>query len=171
MKIVKYETSLIDTVASRMLALRPLAIVIFVSIFAASCQTQQTATEALVASQGSVNKRQIESRAIEVSDDTTLIRTIVSTLQDFGFKVHESNTSAGLVTGAKSQLSGGFLGLQTDVRVTVTASQVRNQKSTVRANFQKIIPSHDPRLLDQSRFLTSASTKIFQQPRTIIIFN
>jgi hypothetical protein len=102
--------------------------------------------DALTVSQGSVEKRQIESRPIEVKTDKILIQTIVATLQDFGFKIDESSEAAGLVSGSKSQKSGGFYGLNADVRVTITTSQVRNNLSTVRVNFQKIIPSHDPRL-------------------------
>lgn len=102
--------------------------------------------EALSVSHGSVEKRQTESRPVEVSTDKVLIQTVVATLQDFGFKIDESSESVGLVSGSKSQQSGGFSGLNADVRVTVTVSRVRNNSSNVRANFQKILPSHDPRL-------------------------
>lgn len=111
-----------------------------------SCQTPGTAIDALSAPQGSVQKRQIESRALKVSTDAALIQTIVATLQDFGFKIDESNAVVGLVSGSKSQSGGAFYGVKADVRVTITASKVQNGSSRVRANFQKIIPSHDPRL-------------------------
>ncbi len=134
-----------------MINLRSAALILLASISIAACQKIQTATDALTISQGSVERRQIESRTLEVRDDKVLIQTVVATLQDFGFKIHESNASAGLVTGSKSQLSGGFYGLKADIRVTITATQVRNKKSVVRANFQKIIPSHDPRLYRSER--------------------
>ncbi len=129
-----------------MLALRLTAPILVVSFLVSSCQTVGTATEALVVSQGSVEKRLIESRLLDVRDDKLLIQTIVATLQDFGFEIHESNVSAGLVSGSKSLKNGGFYGLNSDVRVTITTTKIRNQTATVRANFQKIIPSHDPRL-------------------------
>jgi hypothetical protein len=146
MKTVKFGISLIDIVASKMIGFRPAIIILLASILITSCKRTQTASEALGASQGAVASRQIQSRIVEVRDDRTLIQTVVATLQDFGFKIKESNATAGLVTGSKSQLGGGFLRHKADVRVTVTATQVRNNKSSVRAIFQKVIPSHDPRL-------------------------
>lgn len=120
--------------------------VVLAAAFTFSCQTTKTATDVLVGPKGAVEKRQRQSRPIEVRDDTILIQTIVATLQDFGFEINESNVKAGLVSGFKSQNKGVFNGHKSDVRVTVTASKVRNKTSTVRVNFQKVTPSYDPRL-------------------------
>lgn len=128
------------------MAFRCIVFIALASAAISSCQTTGTATDALVGASGSVEKRQIESRIFEVSDDKLLIRTIVATLQDFGFEIRESNLAAGLVSGSKSQKDGRFYGINSDVRVTIATTQVINRTSTVRANFQKIIPSHDPRL-------------------------
>jgi len=111
-----------------------------------SCQTTGTATDALVSSNSAVGKRQIESRIIEASDNETLMKTVIATLQDFGFEIRESNIGAGLISGTKAQKASGFYGAHTDVRVTIATSQITNRSWSVRANFQKIIPSHDPRL-------------------------
>jgi hypothetical protein len=120
--------------------------IVLVAVFTFSCQTTMTATDALVGPKGAVEKRQLQSRPIEVGNDKILIQTIVATLQDFGFEIKESNVEAGLVSGFKSQTNGMFYGHKSDVRVTVTASKVQKKTSIIRVNFQKVIPSYDPRL-------------------------
>ena len=72
-----------------MTAPRSILFIIFASAFISSCQTPGMMMDALTVSQGSVEKRQIESRPIEVKTDKILIQTIVATLQDFGFKIEE----------------------------------------------------------------------------------
>ena len=111
-----------------------------------ACQTTGTAVDALSATSSFLAKRQTESRVFEVKDGTVMIRSIVETLQDFGFRISESNVNAGLVSGSKSAKSGDVFQRYSDVKVTVTISPVRSGRSTVRTNFQKIIPHPDPRL-------------------------
>lgn len=120
--------------------------IILVLLLLTSCKTAGTPSDAFVLLQSSVAKRQIESRTFETSDKKLLIQNVVATLQDFGFEIHESDASTGLVSGAKQQKEGDFYGANSDIRVTVTANVFKTNASVVRANFQKIIPSHDPRL-------------------------
>ena len=120
--------------------------IILALLLLTSCTTAGTPSDAFVLTQSSVAKRQIESRTFETSDKKFLIQNIVATLQDFGFDIHESNASSGLVSGAKLQKEDDFFGTRSDIRVTVTTNVLRNDATVVRANFQKIKPSHDPRL-------------------------
>lgn len=139
--------SLIGTAASKMqFRNMRLLVIILTAASLSACQSTGTASDALLAPQSAVQSRQIESRAFEVQNDKILVQTIVATLQDFGFKITESNISTGMVSGSKSQASGGFYGYNTDIRVTVTSTTVKDGRSSVRTTFQKILPSYDPRL-------------------------
>ncbi len=120
--------------------------VILALLLLTSCKTAGSQSDAFVLSQSSVAKRQSESRTFEVNDSKLLIQNIVATLQDFGFDIHESDVSSGLVSGAKLQSGNQYLGTHSDIRVTVTTNILEDNTAVVRANFQKIIPSHDPRL-------------------------
>jgi hypothetical protein len=140
-------TFLTGTAASNMQfnKMRVLAILMATASLSA-CQSTGTASDALLAPQGAVQSRQIESRVFEVKSDKVLVQSIVATLQYFGFKITESSIATGMVSGSKSQASGGFSGYNADVRVTVTSTPIMDGQSSIRTTFQKILPSHDPRL-------------------------
>ena len=147
MKIVWSEISLIGIAVSSMHLSNLCSIAaMMAAISLSACQATGTATDALLSSQSAVQLRQIESRAFQVESDIVLVQSIVATLQDFGFEITESNIATGMVSGSKSQASGGFSGYNADVRVTVTSSPIKDGRSSIRTTFQKILPSHDPRL-------------------------
>jgi len=114
-------------------------------IFLAGCQSSSTPSEALTATGSSVEKRQIESRRLEVEDERFLLQTVIATLQDFGFEIDESDARSGIISGSKSQAGGPFTLALYDVRVTVTTRMLRNRTALVRANFQKFRTGKDPR--------------------------
>lgn len=148
MKIAWSAISLIGIAASNMHlnSMRSFAAMMILATSLSACQTTGTASDALISPKSAVQLRYIESRSFEVESDKVLVQSIVATLQDFGFEITESNIATGMVSGSKSQASGGFYGYNADVRVTVTSTPIRDGRSSVRTTFQKILPSHDPRL-------------------------
>ena len=123
-----------------------IAVVAVSAVIASGCQQQGTALEAISSPQTSVSSRALQSQVVEAASERAVIQSTIDTLQDFGFDITESSISSGIVSGAKKQSSGSFYGLYADVRVTVTVLPKVDNEWVVRAGFQKIIPSHDPRL-------------------------
>lgn len=121
-----------------------------------ACQMGGNPSDAFVSSQSAVAKRQIQSRTFEINDSELLLHNIVATLQDFGFEIHESNVSAGLVTGKKLQKAGNLFGAASNISVTITANVSANEIAVVRASFQKIQPGRDPRLYRAAAIVDNA---------------
>jgi len=135
--------------------------IILILLLLTSCKTLGPPSDAFVSSQSSVAKRERESRTFEVDDSRLLIQNVVATLQDFGFDIVESDAASGLVSGLRLQDENKFFGIRSEIRVTVTANLLKNKTAVVRANFQKIIPSHDPRLFKSKPILDDTLYQTF----------
>ncbi|MCW8914643.1 MAG: hypothetical protein OQK24_02185 [Magnetovibrio sp.] len=89
-------------------------------------------------------KRQIDSRRFETSDEVMVLNAIVALLQDTGFKVGETDLTTGLVSGSKGS-ERGTAWFGSNIRITVTTTPVKDGSIQVRATFQDIITGRDPR--------------------------
>ncbi len=117
-----------------------------IALLSACQQTTTTPTQALSLTSSASSIRAQQSRNIEASDEATLLGAVVSTLQDFGFKIEETQLGAGIVSGSKQQGSGVFGNLPYDIRVSVSSKMVDKGLAIVRANFQKIRRSQQVQL-------------------------
>jgi len=109
-----------------------------VTLIGACQQTVTTPTEALSLTSSTSSIRAQQSRNIETPDEATLLAAVVSTLQDFGFKIEESQLDFGIVSGSKEQGAGVFGNLPYDIRISVSSKMVDKGLALVRVNLQKI---------------------------------
>lgn len=65
----------------------------------AACQ--HTGQKMILSAKPAVELRAIQSRAFETTDQTKMMRTIVATLQDLGYKIDKIEPAAGSITGTK----------------------------------------------------------------------
>jgi len=101
-----------------------------------------------------LQSRSYQSRTLENTDRTEMLRDVVATLQDLGFVIDNADSQIGIVSGTK--LNNGML------KITVTVRSQSEQRYMVRANAQLgIKPIVDPEpyqdfftALDKSRHLT-----------------
>jgi hypothetical protein len=99
--------------------------------------------------------RSYQSRSMENSDLTTMLRDVVATLQDLGFVIDNADSEIGIVSGTK--LDHGIL------KITVTVRPKSERLFMVRANAQlgiTPITAQEPyqdffAALDKSRHLTT----------------
>jgi hypothetical protein len=99
--------------------------------------------------------RSYQSRVLENTNRTEMLRDTVATLQDLGFVIDNADSDIGIVSGTK--LGGGIL------KITVTVRSQSQHMFMVRANAQRgITPITDPEpyqdfftALDKSRHLTA----------------
>lgn len=103
----------------------------------AGCQQAHGTPELALSNQSSsVALRAQQSRQIEVENERQLLSVIVSTLQDFGFEIQESDVDSGIVTGFQSE-PGFFSQGSTKLWVSVTTRMLEGNTAGVRANFRK----------------------------------
>jgi len=74
------------------------SILLSLSVLAAC---QHTGQKLILSTKPAVELRAIQSRAFETTDQTKMMRTIVATLQDLGYKIDKIEPGAGSVTGTK----------------------------------------------------------------------
>ena len=102
-----------------------------------------------------LQSRSYQSRTMENTDRTEMLRDVVATLQDLGFVIDNADSQIGIVSGTK--LDNGML------KITVTVRSQSEKLYMVRANAQLgIKPIVDPEsyqdfftALDKSRHLTA----------------
>ncbi len=107
--------------------------VVFGALLVAACQTDSR-EQVLAVSMNQLALRSIQSRVFDTTDRTKTLRTVVSTLQDLNFVIHDSSMVLGTVSGAK------IAGLQA-VRMTVTVRSRGDKQVLVRANAQQGLES------------------------------
>ncbi len=111
----------------------------------AACQTTGTAEEAFTPTVSSTQQRGLDSRRFDTGDEVQILNAVVAVLQDLGFKLEETERSAGLVSGSKGTGKGKGWFLGRDIRVTVTTRPIARDRTVVRATFQDIRRGHDAR--------------------------
>lgn len=79
----------------------PLRIVVacFLAFFLAACQ--HTNERLILSSKPAVELRAMQSRAFETTDQPKMLRVIVATLQDLGYKIDKVEPAAGSITATK----------------------------------------------------------------------
>lgn len=119
--------------------------VLAISVLTTGCQTAGNVEDAFRPSGSSVQQRQLDSRRFETKDESLVLNSIVSVLQDLGFKLDETDSKAGLVSGSKGTGPGKGWFLGTDIRITVTTRPLGESGTLVRTTFQNIRSGHDAR--------------------------
>lgn len=124
---------------------KPSLLIACVALLALSgCQTNQDSSAAFTSMVSSAQQRQLDSRKFETSDEILVLNAIVALLQDLGYKLDETNTMAGLVSGSKGNSRNGKM-TGSNIKVTVTTTPHRDGGIRVRVTFQDIIAGRDPR--------------------------
>lgn len=112
-------------------------------------------SQVLATDQSQVALRSIQTRAFDIDDKYTTLRSVISTLQDLGFVIEEADDTLGSVSATK--LDGYAL------RITVTVRPRGLTQMLVRANAQYNATAVDDPLpyqqffsaLERSMFLTA----------------
>ena len=143
--------SLTGRAAFRNLGLRRgggLAILAAIVLGLSSCQTipsidQQT--RALTLSNQSLSSRQHQSRRFDTGDEAKILTACAGVLQDLGFIITESSSSAGLLVASKDrsraepgQKFWAAMGGQR-IRISVVTTPLKTKTVLVRVTFQRII--------------------------------
>jgi len=142
-----------------------LAILAAIAFGLAACQTTASVeqqTQALTLSSQSLASRQLQTRRFDTDDETKILAACSGVLQDLGFIISESSSSAGLLVASKDrdavesgQVAGQLffavliaaLGGQADptwekyqkIRISVVTTPMRAKKIKVRVTFQRVI--------------------------------
>lgn len=104
-------------------------------VLLAACQTDSR-QQVLAVSKSQVALRSIQTRVFDTSDRKKTLETVVGTLQDLDFLVHNSDLILGTVSGTKNSGS-------TSVRITVTVRPRGGKQLLVRANAQMDLEAVD----------------------------
>lgn len=99
-----------------------------------------------------VNLRNIQSRAFDMTDRTRMLRTVIATLQDFGYVLDKADDELGVITATR--LDGGTQ------RITVTVRARGETQLLVRANMLRGRNAVTDRQIYQN-FFTSLSKSVF----------
>lgn len=144
---------------------RGLAILAAIAFGLVACQTTPSVeqqTQALTLSSQSLASRQFQSRRFDTDDEATILSACAGVLQDLGFIITESSSSAGLLVASKDrdavdsgQVAGQIflaaliaaMGGQADptwekyqkIRISVVTTPLRAKKVKVRVTFQRVI--------------------------------
>jgi len=100
---------------------------LFLLIALVSCAGVEQRT-ILETSEPQVKLRSIQSRVFDITDHNRLLRTIISTFQDFGFVIDDAEESLGTVSGTKRS---GY-----SLRMTVSIRPRGTRQMIVRSNIQ-----------------------------------
>lgn len=156
-----------------------LAIVIFLCIGVIGCATSPKGF--LRPSENSLEKRQLQTRQYDTTDEGKIITSVAGVLQDLGFTLDNSETKLGLVSASKAanaknggQIAGAFLfdvlfGTSTTKECAksqvlkasvVTRPSLDGKKVIVRVTFQRIIYDMENHI---SRVETVSEPEIYQK--------
>ena len=126
--------------------------VLAVSI-AASLEGCGTSSRQLTAmDESQVNLRNIQSRAFDMTDRNRMLRTVIATLQDFGYVLDRADEELGVITATR--LDGGTQ------RITVTVRERGETQLLVRVNMIRGQDAVTDRQIYQN-FFTSLSKSVF----------
>jgi len=99
-----------------------------------------------------VGLRNMQTRAFDTSDKNSMLRTVIATLQDFGYVLDRADEELGVITATR--LAGGTH------RITVTVRPRGETQLLVRANlFRGRNAVEDPQVYQN--FFTSLSKSVF----------
>ena len=127
-----------------------------VAILISGCATSTAQRGLLESGENQVALRSIQTRAFDTNDKKTMMRTVISTLQDLDFVVDRADFTLGSVTGSK--FSSNML-----LKMTVTVRSRGETRLLVRANAQygiKAVEDPEPyqdffTALEKAAFLTA----------------
>lgn len=121
--------------------------------FAASLAGCGTSSRQLTEMEDSqVNLRSVQSRAFDSTDKNRMLRTVIATLQDFGYVMDKADEELGVITATR--LDGGTQ------RITVTVRPRGETQLLVRANMLRGRRAVTD-LQTYQNFFTSLSKSIF----------
>ena len=123
-----------------------------VALLFASCVSTQK--RLLDSDTGQLQLRSIQSRAFETTDQEKMLRTVMATLQDFGFILQAGEVALGTVTGVKWMSRARLM------RITVSVRPRGETQLLVRANIQIGNERVDDPVPYQ-RFFTALSKSLF----------
>ena len=121
-----------------------------------SCATTST-DQVLKTTKSQVQLRSFQTRAFDTTDRKTMLRTIISTLQDLGFVIDKADSLLGTISATKLD--------KYKLRITVSVRERGNNQLLVRANAQYNLKAvEDPQpyqdfftALEKAIFLTAHS--------------
>lgn len=125
-------------------------------IFISGCAASTAKRGLLEADESQIALRSIQTRAFDTNDKKTMLRTVISTLQDLDFVIDRADLTLGSVTGSK--YSSNVL-----LKMTVTVRPRGETQLLVRANAQygiKAVEDSEPyqdffSALEKAIFLTA----------------
>jgi hypothetical protein len=103
--------------------IRPLLIVTALSTLAVACAPQRPADVFIPSKKSAVELRALQSRVVP-GDDLSVMRDVVATLHDLGYRITKADPDAGTVSGTRA----------TELRLAVVVRKRTNDQSVVRAN-------------------------------------
>jgi hypothetical protein len=122
--------------------------VAFITMLSCAPSTKQV----LATKESQVKLRAIQTRAFDTTDEFTMLRTIIATLQDLGFIIDKADDELGIVSGTKLDRYA--------LRMTVSVRPRGKTQLLVRANAQyEIYAIEDPEPYQQ--FFESLSKALF----------
>ena len=111
-----------------------------------------TTNQVMATKESQVKLRAIQTRAFDTTDRTTMLRTVIATLQDLGFVIDKADNDLGTVSGTKLE--------QYSLRMTVSVRPRGETQLLVRANAQYNIHAvEDPE--PYQRFFDALSKSVF----------
>lgn len=130
-------------------------LIVLGAIALAGCQIDSR-EQVLMVTKSQVALRSVQSRVFDTADRIATLQTVVATMQDLNFVIHDSSLVLGTVSGTKSS---GFQ----PVRMTVTVRPHGEKQVLVRANAQQgLVSIDDPKpyqdffsALSKAMFLTA----------------
>ena len=131
-----------------------LVVVVLASVTLFGCVSSRQ--QLLATSESQVRLRSIQTRAFDTTDKRTMLRTIISTLQDLDFVIDRADLTIGSVTGSKFTAN-------TLLKLSITVRPRGEKQLLVRANAQyglKAIEDPEPYqdffgALEKAIFLTA----------------
>lgn len=116
------------------------ALLAFVSLAACAPQDPQRSFQA--STRSAVELRAMQSRVID-GDAPTVLRGVVATLQDLGYRITKAEPGAGTITATKMNT----------VRLTAVVRQTGPSQSVVRANALVLMPNVETQVDDPNFYL------------------
>jgi len=139
------------------------------------CQTAKNSNSGFSSRIGVAQQRALDSRMFETNNEVAVLNAAVGLLQDLGYKLDETDTKTGLVSGSKGQnrnpWNRGY-----NIRITVTTVPLTTGGIRVRATFQEVQKgasarySHGKTISDQAiyrDFFDKLSQSLFLEAHNI----
>ena len=127
---------MIDHLFSRVLRLRPravvttLAVAVLVCLGGCASPPEVEPVNLFASAEEQMKMRNMQTRTFDVSNRTTAIRGVIQGLQDLGFIIERANEPLGIVTGARFAEPNYY----DVVGVTVTVRSAAEGRMTIRVN-------------------------------------